>query len=249
MLVIFDCDGVLIDSEVIFCAIDSEALARLGHTVAPAEIARRFCGTPHHVAWSTLAAELGFTVEDSIIEEIKAESARRFVTELRAIPGAAEAIAAAAGLGHPPCVASSTGLPNLRRNLETAGLLPLVDPHVFSASQVKRGKPAPDVFLYAASQMGADPADCLVIEDSIHGVTAARRAGMKVVGFTGGGHADPELAQRLRAAGAGRSFATMTEIAVWLAAGTPPPSYSLGDSLRPAPGAGAPGPRRPAPRR
>src|SRR5688500_16511616 len=249
MLVFFDCVCVLIDSDVIFCSFDSEALALLGHTVAPAEIARRFCGTPHHVAWSTLAAELGFTIEDSIIEEIRAESARRFVTELRAIPGAAEAIAAAAVLGHPPCVASSTGLPNLRRNLETAGLLPLVDPHVFSASQVKRGKPAPDVFLYAASHVGADPADCLAIEDSIHGVPAARRAAMKVVGFTGGAHADPELAQRLRAAGAGRSFATMAEIAAWLAAGTPPPSYSLGDALKPASGAGAPGPRRPAPRR
>lgn len=249
MLVIFDCDGVLIDSEVIFCAVDSEALARLGHTVAPSEIARRFCGTPHHVAWGTLSAELGFALDPGIVEEIKAESARRFTTELRAIAGAAEAIAAAPALGHPPCVASSTGLPNLRRNLETAGLLPLVDPHVFSASQVKRGKPAPDVFLYAASQMGADPADCLVIEDSVHGVTAARRAGMKVVGFTGGGHADPELGQRLKAAGAGRTFATMAEIAAWLAAGTPPPTYSLGDVLRPAPGAGAPGPRRPAPRR
>ncbi|MBW8729237.1 MAG: HAD-IA family hydrolase [Inquilinus limosus] len=249
MLVIFDCDGVLIDSEVIFCAVDSEALARLGHAVAPSEIARRFCGTPHHVAWSTLSTELGFVLEPGIIEEIKAESARRFVTELRAIAGAVEAIAAAGGRGHPPCIASSTGLPNLRRNLETAGLLPLVDPHVFSASQVKRGKPAPDVFLYAASQMGADPADCLVIEDSVHGVTAARRAGMKVVGFTGGGHADPELGQRLKAAGAGRTFATMTEVAAWLAAGTPPPTYSLGDALRPAPGAGAPGPRRPAPRR
>ncbi|MGK9166209.1 HAD family hydrolase [Inquilinus limosus] len=247
MLVIFDCDGVLIDSEVIFCAVDSEALARLGHLVPPSEIARRFCGTPHHVAWSTLAAELGFTVEERMIEDIRAECARRFADELRPIAGAVDAIMAAAGLGHPPCVASSTGLPNLRRNLETAGLLPRLDPHVFSASQVARGKPAPDVFLYAASQMGADPADCLVIEDSVAGVTAARRAGMKVVGFTGGGHADPELALRLRAAGAGRSFATMAEIAAWLAAGVPPPSYD--GALRPAPSAVAPNRRRPAPRR
>lgn len=216
MLVIFDCDGVLIDSEVIFCAVDAAALARLGHVMAPGELARRFCGTPHHVAWSTLASELDFAVPEQLIDEIKAECARRFETELRAIPGAAEAIGAAATLGRPPCVASSTSLANLRRNLAWAGLLPLLDPHVFSASQVARGKPAPDVFLYAASQMGADPADCLVIEDSVAGVTAARRAGMAVVGFTGGGHADADLPLRLQAAGAGRIFGNMAEIAGWL---------------------------------
>ncbi|MDR6288284.1 beta-phosphoglucomutase-like phosphatase (HAD superfamily) [Inquilinus ginsengisoli] len=245
MLVIFDCDGVLIDSEVIFCAVDSEALARLGHVMTPSEFARRFCGTPHHVAWSTLSAELGFAIPDQLIEEVRAECARRFEIELQAIPGAAEAIAAAAGFGHPPCVASSTSLPNLRRNLGWAGLLPRVDPHVFSASQVARGKPAPDVFLYAASQMGADPADCLVIEDSVFGVTAARRAGMRVVGFIGGGHADADLPLRLQAAGAGRIFSTMAEIAAWLEAGAPAPGYAA----RPAPSAAAPRPRRPAPRR
>jgi len=83
MLVIFDCDGVLIDSEVIFCAVDSEALARLGHAMTPSEFARRFCGTPHHVAWSTLSAELGFAIPDQLIEEVRAECARRFETELK----------------------------------------------------------------------------------------------------------------------------------------------------------------------
>jgi HAD superfamily hydrolase (TIGR01509 family) len=250
MLVIFDCDGVLIDSEIIFCAVDSEALARLGHVMAPSEFARRFCGTPHQVAWAALSAEFGFVVPDHLIDEVKAECARRFETELKAIPGAAEAIAAAGAFGHPPCVASSTSLPNLRRNLETAGLLAKVDPHVFSASQVARGKPAPDVFLYAASQMGADPADCLVIEDSVFGVTAARRAGMRVVGFVGASHADAGLPQRLQAAGAGRIFDTMAEITAWLAAGAPPPAYAVRESaVRSTPSAAAPGPRRPAPRR
>jgi len=250
MLVIFDCDGVLIDSEVIFCDVDCEALARLGYVMAPSELARRFCGTPHHVAWTTLSAELGFAIPDQLIEEVKAECARRFETELKAIPGVADAIAAAGAFGHPPCVASSTGLPSLRRNLDIAGLLPRVDPHVFSASQVARGKPAPDVFLYAASQMGADPADCLVIEDSVFGVTAARRAGMRVVGFVGASHADAGLPQRLQAAGAGRIFETMAEITAWLAADALPPAYAVRESaVRSSPSVAAPGPRRPAPRR
>src|SRR6185295_6155870 len=115
------------------------------------------------------------------------------------IAGAAESLRGVPALGHDVCVASSTRLEGLRRNLGTAGLLSLVDPHVFSASQVKRGKPAPDVFLFAASQMGVDPADCLVIEDSVAGVTAARRAGMEVLGFNGGSHVDDTLPDRLRA--------------------------------------------------
>ena len=97
------------------------------------------------------------------------------------------------------------------------GLLDHFDPHIFSGSQVKRGKPAPDVFLYAASQMGADPARCLVIEDSLTGVTAARRAGMNVIGFGGGGHVSAGLEQRLRDAGALHIAKSMCEIGALIA--------------------------------
>ena len=136
--------------------------------------------------------------------------------KLVAITDAADALRTVVALGHATCVASSTSLAGLRRNLERTGLLELVDPHVFSASQVKRGKPAPDVFLYAASQMGVDPAECLVIEDSVAGTTAARRAGMDVVGFTGGSHVDDELADRLLAAGARRIFTSQGQLVRWL---------------------------------
>ena len=212
MLVIFDCDGVLIDSESIYCSVDSAALAELGHAISPQDIARRFSGVPHHVLWETLSEELGFATPPDMLDRVRAECRRRFETELKPIAGAAESLRGAVALGHAACVASSTRLEGLRRNLGTAGLLPLVDPHVFSSSQVKRGKPAPDVFLFAASQMGVDPADCLVIEDSVAGVTAARRAGMSVLGFNGGSHADDTLPDRLRAAGARSVLASQVEI-------------------------------------
>jgi HAD superfamily hydrolase (TIGR01509 family) len=222
MLVIFDCDGVLIDSEAIYCSVDAAALTDLGHPTTPGDIARRFTGVPHHVAWSTLATELGFEQPPDLLDRIRAECLRRFDTELVAITDAAEALRTVVALGHATCVASSTSLAGLRRNLERTGLLELLDPHVFSASQVKRGKPAPDVFLYAASQMGADPADCLVIEDSVAGTTAARRAGMDVVGFTGGSHVDDELADRLQAAGARRIFTSQGQLVRWLRNGGRP---------------------------
>ncbi len=110
------------------------------------------------------------------------------------------------------CVASSTSLEPLRHNLALAGLIDLFDPHIFSASQVARGKPEPDVFLFAAAQMDVAPARCLVLEDSVPGVLAARAAGMRVAGFTGASHDKPGLRERLLAAGAA---AVVEDYAEW----------------------------------
>lgn len=210
MLVIFDCDGTLIDSEVIASSIDAAFLTRLGKPTTPAEFVYRFTGVPHHVIWRQLEEELGRPLPDGFWDELKAVSLRRFAAELAVIDGVHEAVAAVDRLGPRRCIASSTGLDSLRRNLQTVDLLAMFDPHVFSASQCARGKPAPDVFLFAASQMGADPQECLVIEDSVAGVTAARRAGMPVIGFVGGGHCDDGLAGRLAAAGAQAVVSAMT---------------------------------------
>lgn len=212
MLVIFDCDGTLIDSEIIASAIDAEALTRLGRPTTPAEFSRRFTGIPYRDIWALIEQELGRPLPDGFLEEMKIVSHKRFAEELTVIDGVHDAVAAVAGLGLKRCIASSTQLEGLRRNLTTTGLIDVFDPHVFSASQCARGKPAPDVFLLAASQMGADPADCLVVEDSVAGVTAARRAGMPVIGFTGGGHADDELADRLSAAGAAVVLSAMRDL-------------------------------------
>jgi HAD superfamily hydrolase (TIGR01509 family) len=218
MLVIFDCDGTLIDSEIIASAIDAAAMTRLGLPTTATEFGMRFTGVPHREIWRIIEGELGRPIPDGFFEALKAESERRFAEELEVIDGVHDAVAAVDRLGLRRCIASSTGLASLRRNLTTTGLIELFDPHIFSASQCARGKPSPDVFLFAASQVGADPAECLVIEDSVAGVTAARRATMAVIGFTGGGHADPELGTRLAGAGAQVVVPTMHELGAAVAA-------------------------------
>ena len=216
MLVMFDCDGVLIDSEAIFCSVDAEALTGLGFPTTPAAISERFAGIPHHVAWKTLAEELNLSLPDDWVDTLLRECDRRFKTELKAVAGATEAIAAIRDRGHETCVASSTELSALRVNLERVGLLDHLTPNVFSVTQVKRPKPAPDVFLFAASQMGFDPHETVVIEDSVAGVSAAKRAGMQVIGFSGGGHAYELLNARLMDAGAGRVCSSMVEVVDFL---------------------------------
>lgn len=212
MLVIFDCDGTLIDSEVIATSIDAEAMTRLGMTISPLEFATRFTGTPHREMWRLIEIDYGRPLPAGFLEDLHEISLKRFAAELRVIEGVHDAVAAVDALGVPRCIASSTGLESLRRNLGTTGLIDVFDPHVFSASQCRRGKPAPDVFLYAASQMGSDPADCLVVEDSVNGVRAARRAGMPVIGFTGGGHVDEGLGARLLDAGAAVVLSGMADL-------------------------------------
>lgn len=218
MLVIFDCDGVLIDSEIVAARLEAEAITALGLPMTAETICSRFAGTTTKEVWQTLERELGRPLPPGFFESHLAHVREVFSRELEAIPGARVALEA---LDRPYCVASSTRLPALVDNLATCGLVDLLDGRVFSASQVKRAKPAPDVFMFAASQMGADPADCLVIEDSVAGVTAARRAGMRVVGFTGGSHVTPGHAERLVAAGATAIFGHMREFHEMLTAHAP----------------------------
>jgi HAD superfamily hydrolase (TIGR01509 family) len=212
MLVIFDCDGVLIDSEAIFCSVDAEALTALGHPTTAAVISEKFAGIPHQTAWQQLAEDLRLNLPDGWVDDILRECERRFATELKAITGAADAITAIRKHGHEVCVASSTELTALCGNLGRVEMLGHFGRNVFSVSQVKRSKPAPDVFLLAASQMGFDPCDCIVIEDSVAGLTAAKRAGMKAFGFVGGGHAYEALRTRLLKAGADSVCSSMAEI-------------------------------------
>lgn len=209
-LVIFDCDGVLINSEQLASEICIEAVKEVGLDLTMHEYADRYAGHPVAEIWRMVERDAGRPLPPGFQGRVDEMVVRRFSADLAPIPGVVDVLQASR---HPRCVASSTQLPRLRANLGQVGLLDHFDPHVFSGSQVKRGKPAPDVFLYAASQMGADPAHCLVIEDSLTGVTAARRAGMHVVGFCGGGHASPGLARRLRDAGALDVVHSMTEVA------------------------------------
>ena len=212
-LIIFDCDGVLIDSEVIANQVCVEFVATLGHQTTMHDFAAKYCGSPINDIWQRVGLDIGVPITEAFRKAVDDEVHRRFEMDLKAVEGVSELLDA---LQHRRCVASSTGIKKLRANLERVGLLGKFEPGVFSASQVARGKPAPDVFLYAASQMGADPGRCLVIEDSVAGVTAARRAGMTTIGFAGGGHVTQAHPQRLLDVGALTIAGSMTELAAYL---------------------------------
>jgi len=201
-LLIFDCDGVLIDSETIACRAEAACLAECGILVSADEIIDRYLG----ISMATMLADLSTRLRHSVpalppdfAEILRARVAAAFEAALQPMPGIARLLET---LPHPRCVASSSAPERLRQSLSLTGLLCLFQPHIFSATQVPRGKPAPDLFLFAARRMGMAPAGCVVIEDSVPGVQAATAAGMRVIGFTGGSHCRPGHAERLRAAGA-----------------------------------------------
>ena len=200
-LVIFDCDGVLVDSEPLSLACLTAGLNRIGVAIDVDTVRRRFAGTSMVSIMEHIARDYGIAAPEGFVEAVKAETLATFDRALKAMQGVAEAIR---GLDLPICVASSSDPVRLRHSLTLTGLLPLFGGNVFSSAQVARGKPFPDLFLFAADRMGAAPASCLVIEDSVPGVTAAVAAGMRVVGFTGGGHwgHDPDGADLLHAGAA-----------------------------------------------
>lgn len=208
MLLIFDCDGVLVDSEMLSCRIDAELLMECGVPYTADEVAREFVGVSLKDQIARIEAEHGITLPLDFAHRLNATLFERFETELKPIEGVREAVLA---LPHRRCVASSSVPERIALSLRITGLTDLFD-HVFSATEVQRGKPAPDLFLHAAMQMDAPANDCLVIEDSPAGVQAARAAGMKVIGFTGGGHCAPGHADKLAKAGATHIIGHMAEL-------------------------------------
>ena len=143
------------------------------------------------------------------MQATRAKIISAFTDELRAIEGISELLRS---LTMRVCVASNSHVDRVLHSLEVTGLLQFFDPHVFSAILVERGKPAPDLFLFAAGRLNVSPADCLVVEDSVHGIVAAQAAGMEVVGFCGGSHCQPGHSEHLIGAGCKRVFARMSEI-------------------------------------
>jgi HAD superfamily hydrolase (TIGR01509 family) len=208
-LVIFDCDGVLVDSEVISCRAHAEVLTRHGYPITSDQVLARFLGVSDREARLMIENEISRKLPDDFESQVKQATLQFYAGDLRAISFVGEAIAA---IGLPKCVASSGTPEKIRHGLECAGLFDQLAPHIFSASQVKRGKPAPDLFLFAAEQMQASPARCVVIEDSIPGITGALAAGMAVLGFHGGSHCQPGYRDILRAAGAALTFDDMRQL-------------------------------------
>ena len=208
-LIIFDCDGVLVDSEVISCRAHAEVLTHHGYPITSDQVLKRFLGVSDREARLTIETEMGRKLPDDFEAQLKQAALQRYASELVAIPHIGDAIAA---IGPPKCVASSGTPEKIRHGLTCAGLFETLAPHIFSAVQVARGKPAPDLFLFAAEQMGVAPARCLGIEDSFPGVTGGRAAGMTVLGFHGGSHCTGSHADLLRAAGAAATFDDMRQL-------------------------------------
>lgn len=209
-LAIFDCDGVLVDSEVIACRVDAELFTEIGFPTSVGEIAERYLGRSAAFMLSDIEARHGKPLPKDFSATMHDRIAAAFDRELRAVEGVETALSQ---IAFARCVASSSTPQRIERSLRVTGLWDRFRPHIFSATQVARGKPAPDLFLFAAKQMDVSPAQCIVIEDSIAGVEAARAAGMHTIGFAGASHCGPDHHDRLRAAGATMIVAAMSGLA------------------------------------
>jgi HAD superfamily hydrolase (TIGR01509 family) len=217
-LVIFDCDGVLVDSELIFARVLGAALSEAGFPATTEEALELGFGKNRDTLSASVEKRYGGALPDGFFEAMRARTAIVLERELKPMPGVSALLNALSGAR---CVASNGHLQRVRERLALTGLLDFFEPHVFSAIQVAAGKPAPDLFLLAAQRLGAVPAACTVIEDSTVGVAAALAAGMPVVGFAGGSHCAGDHAERLAAAGCPLVFSHMSELAAYLRDGEP----------------------------
>jgi HAD superfamily hydrolase (TIGR01509 family) len=207
-LVIFDCDGVLIDSEMLSVRADIECLAEHGVDVSAEEILERYTGISLAGMVRDLETRLGRKLP-GFADRHRDRLRLLFDEGLQPIPGVPQVLDS---LACASCVASSSTPERLRHALSLAGLFDRFHPHVFSAVEVTHGKPAPDLFLHAAARMGVAPSRCVVIEDSLPGVAAAVAAGMTAIGFTAGTHCRPGHDSRLLAQGAALVIGSMAEL-------------------------------------
>ena len=209
-VVIFDCDGVLVDSEVIALAVTRRRLGEAGLRLTDEETRERFLGLRLDSVVRRIETELGAPLPKEFPGDLSREILSAFARELKGVEGVREAVG---GLRARVCVASSSAPERLRFALRVTGYESLFAPNIFSAVEVAQGKPSPDLFLFAARAMSAAPKDCLVIEDSVAGVAAARAAGMTVFGFVGASHFSPlDEGADLTAAGAELLFDDMTRL-------------------------------------
>jgi HAD superfamily hydrolase (TIGR01509 family) len=182
-VVIFDCDGVLVDSEPIAVRVDLLVLERVGLKLSEAEVIDRFLGRSPSVMREAIEVHLGHPLSLELKDEFEQLYVDAFTQELRAVDGV-EAVLSE--IRQATCVASSSEPQSLERKLQITGLYEHFVGRIFSATEVRNGKPAPDLFLYAARRMNVQPDRCVVVEDSQYGVQAARAAGMRVFAYASG---------------------------------------------------------------
>ena len=209
-LVIFDCDGVLVDSELIALGVTRRRLDAAGLRMTDEETRKRFLGQRLDSVIERIERELGTLLPEEFPDELSREILSTFARDLKGVEGVRQAVE---GLRTRVCVASSSAPERVRHSLRLVGYENLFAPHIFSATEVAEGKPSPDLFLHAARAMGTAPKDCLVIEDSVAGVAAGRAAGMTVFGFVGASHFSPlDKGAHLTAAGAELLFDDMARL-------------------------------------
>jgi HAD superfamily hydrolase (TIGR01509 family) len=216
-LVIFDCDGVLVDSEIVAARVEADLLTKAGYPIDAAELARTYAGLTFKDIMLRIEKESQQVFQASLIDDAEKLVDRRLSAEVRAIEGARSAVA---GVTSKRCICSNSRAQRLEMMLGRTGLLPFFQGTIFSALETAsaRAKPAPDIFLHAAEAMNADPRRTFVIEDSVHGVSGACAAGMRVIGFTGASHTHPGHADLLTEAGAETVIHRWADFAAVLAA-------------------------------
>jgi HAD superfamily hydrolase (TIGR01509 family) len=193
-LVIFDCDGVLVDSERISNAVLAEALRGLGLPISAEEAHDRYRGMFLSEIRADAERRLGARLPDDFVETFERDREEAFRASLEPVPGAASAVREVRAMGFDVCVASQGRLSKTELTLSLTGLRDLFGPAaLFSAHSVARGKPAPDLFLHAAATMGFSPEQCVVVEDTMIGVEAALAAGMRVVAYVPDGDGDGDV--------------------------------------------------------
>lgn len=183
-LVIFDCDGVLVDSERLSIAVEVELLAELGWPLTEADIVERFLGRSDKDMLAQIEAQIG--PQPHFLDQYRDRFYEAVEQRLEAVPGIGSALDAIEAAGVQTCVASSGTHDRMGRTLGRTGLHDRFEGRIHSSTQVEHGKPAPDLFLFAAASMGVDPSRCVVIEDSLAGIAGATAAGMRSVAYSSG---------------------------------------------------------------
>lgn len=205
--IIWDCDGVLLDSELLACGVSAAFYTSAGFPLTAAEYIRRFAGQSRAQIAAAIMEETGKDLATAI-DWTRKEAAREalFEAELQMVTGIEDVLKEASARRLAKAIASGSSLRRLKHSLTLTGLWDCFAPHIYSSEQVVHGKPAPDIYLLAAAQLGVRPEQCLVVEDAEHGTRAGKAAGMTVYGFTGASHCTSMTADSLRAAGADAVF-------------------------------------------
>ncbi len=209
-LIVFDFDGVLVDSETMGCQIWSDVFAKYGMTVPARDIMEKYTGKTGTLICSLIEKEYGYHLPEGFLDEVNETTESIMAKSLKTVSGVLETMPV---FRIPVCIASGSRPKRLNMCLDVTGLRPYFpEETVFSSHFVKHGKPAPDLFFYAAGKMNVSPENCLVVEDSSSGITGAKAAGMHSFGFVGASHCTPERGRQLIESGAELLFDDFTKL-------------------------------------